>query len=171
MMMMIIMIKYKVVQTSHHEKYHQRKGKGKVPCSRLVRSSGSEGITQPDQSLFVVLHTNRIMNNAIIIDSRPRTSAPLAAWTMSGTATTFSGSFRPGRYLTFSWVVLMISVSFFLSTISSNTHMLTVGSNMLGLAAALAPTSRDMAEPQLPEPTMQTRLGDMVLNLQEEKGN
>lgn len=40
--------------------------------------------------------------------------------------TTFSGSLQPGRYLTFSCSVLMISESFLPLTISSYTHILTV---------------------------------------------
>lgn len=60
--------------------------------------------------------------------------------------TTFGGSLWPGRYLTFSWSVLMISVSLRPSTVSSNTHMLTVVSN-LSYLAALAPTILAMAEP------------------------
>lgn len=62
--------------------------------------------------------------------------------------TTLGGSLWPGRYLTFSWSVLMISVSLRPSTISSNTHMLTVVSN-LSYLAALAPTILAMAEPLL----------------------
>lgn len=60
--------------------------------------------------------------------------------------TTLAGSLCPGRYFTFSWVVLIISVSFFPFTISSNTHILTVLSNF-GFWATLAPTILAMAEP------------------------
>lgn len=60
--------------------------------------------------------------------------------------TTLGGSLWPGRYLTFSWSVLMMSVSLRPFTISSNTHMLTVVSNWSYLAA-LAPTILAMAEP------------------------
>ena len=60
--------------------------------------------------------------------------------------TTLGGSLWPGRYFTFSWSVLMISVSLRLLIISSNTHMFTVVSN-LSYLAALAPTILAMAEP------------------------
>ena len=56
---------------------------------------------------------------------------------------------RPGRYLTFSWSVLMISVSFRPSTSSSKTHIRTSSANS-SRSLALAPTIRQMAEPQLP---------------------
>ncbi len=75
-------------------------------------------------------------------------------------ALTFSGSFFPLRYLTFSCLVLMISLSFCPSTSSSNTHMRTSSANWPGLDLALAPTSMEMAEPQLPDPTMHTLLGE-----------
>lgn len=60
--------------------------------------------------------------------------------------TTLGGSLCPGRYLTFSWSVLMISVSLRPFTVSSNTHMLTVFSKV-EWRAALAPTILAMAEP------------------------
>lgn len=60
--------------------------------------------------------------------------------------TTLGGSLCPGRYFTFSWSVLMISVSLRPFTISSKTHMFTVVSN-LSYLAALAPTILAMAEP------------------------
>lgn len=84
--------------------------------------------------------------------------APSAALDSSGTATTLGGSRVLGRYFTFTWVVLMISVSFSPLICSSYTHMLTVSSRM-GCTAALSPTTRAMAEPQLPEPTIQILYG------------
>lgn len=60
--------------------------------------------------------------------------------------TTLGGNLWPGRYFTFSWSVLMISVSLRPFTVSSNTHMFTVVSN-LSYLAALAPTILAMAEP------------------------
>lgn len=60
--------------------------------------------------------------------------------------TTLLGSLCPGRYFTFSWSVLIISVSLRPFTISSNTHIFTTLSN-LELTAALAPTIFAMAEP------------------------
>lgn len=43
--------------------------------------------------------------------------------------TTFSGSLCPGRYFTFSWSLLMMSVNFLPLTVSSKTHILTVEAN------------------------------------------
>lgn len=60
--------------------------------------------------------------------------------------TTLGGSLCPGRYLTFSFCVLMISVSFLPPTSSSNTHMVTRGSKRASWAA-LPPTILAMAEP------------------------
>lgn len=60
--------------------------------------------------------------------------------------TTLGGSLCPGRYLTFSCCVLMISVSFLPPTSSSNTHMVTRGSKCASWAA-LPPTILAMAEP------------------------
>lgn len=60
--------------------------------------------------------------------------------------TTFAGSLWPGRYFTFSWSVLIISVSLRPFTVSSNTHIFTVLSNF-AFCAALAPTILAMAEP------------------------
>ena len=60
--------------------------------------------------------------------------------------TTLDGSLCPGRYFTFSWSVLIISVSLRSLTISSNTHILTVLSNFV-LVAALLPMILAMAEP------------------------
>ena len=57
-------------------------------------------------------------------------------------------------YYTLTCVVLMMSVRFCPSTCSSYTHIDTVASR-LGSAAALRPTTREMADPQLPLPTMQ----------------
>mmetsp|Transcript_78288 Transcript_78288/g.217432 ORF Transcript_78288/g.217432 Transcript_78288/m.217432 type:complete len:216 (-) Transcript_78288:1423-2070(-) len=78
-------------------------------------------------------------------------SAPLTASTALGTATMFDGSSNPGRYFTFSWVVLMISVNGFPSTISSWTHILTVFSKS-GCLRAFCAMIRAMAVPQFPEP-------------------
>merc|ERR1719238_1861784 len=74
------------------------------------------------------------------------------------------GRLLPFRYFTFSCVVLMISVSFLPSTISSKTHMLTSLTNLSGNRSALKPTSLAMAEPQLPLPTIQTFLGDISVS-------
>lgn len=60
--------------------------------------------------------------------------------------TTFLGSLWPGRYLTFSCCVFMISVSFFPSIISSYTHMLTIGSKRLD-ALTLCPIILAIVEP------------------------
>lgn len=60
--------------------------------------------------------------------------------------TTFAGSLCPGKYLTFSCVSLIISVSFLPSIISSYTHMVTVSSKF-GNRAALRPTIFAIAEP------------------------
>lgn len=60
--------------------------------------------------------------------------------------TTLGGSLCPGRYLTFSCCVLMISVSFLPPTSSSNTHMVTRGSKCDSWAA-LPPTILAIAEP------------------------
>ena len=62
---------------------------------------------------------------------------------------------RTGRYLTFSCSVLMMSVRFLPSTLSWKTHMVTSSSNW-SRSSTLRPTILAMAEPQLPEPTMQT---------------
>ena len=62
---------------------------------------------------------------------------------------------RTGRYLTFSCSVLMMSVRFLPSTCSWKTHMVTSSSNW-SRSSTLRPTILAMAEPQLPEPTMQT---------------
>uniref|UniRef100_A0A182WIL0 RNase NYN domain-containing protein n=1 Tax=Anopheles minimus TaxID=112268 RepID=A0A182WIL0_9DIPT len=58
----------------------------------------------------------------------------------------FSGSLCPGRYLTFSCVVLMISVSFLPSIISSYTYIVTRSSNVDN-RFALTPTILAMADP------------------------
>lgn len=60
--------------------------------------------------------------------------------------TTLGGSLCPGRYLTFSCSVLMISVSRRPPTSSSSTHMFTVFSKVPS-RAALLPTILAMAEP------------------------
>ena len=72
------------------------------------------------------------------------------------------GNLIPGRYFTFSWRVLINSLSFTVclesgnSTSSSNTHILTVVLQN-GNFAALRPTFVAIAEPQLPEPMMHIR--------------
>lgn len=82
--------------------------------------------------------------------------------------TTLGGSLWPGRYFTFSWSVLMISVSLRPLTVSSNTHMFTVVSN-LSYLAALAPTILAMAEPlctwrhTMIIPASPWRLGELAL--------
>mmetsp|Transcript_25852 Transcript_25852/g.74500 ORF Transcript_25852/g.74500 Transcript_25852/m.74500 type:complete len:511 (+) Transcript_25852:352-1884(+) len=88
-------------------------------------------------------------------NTKTRMFAPLTASTGSGSATMLVGRSKPGRYLTFWCSVLMISVSFLPSTISSCTHMLTEflkSGNLL----TLTPTIRAMAVPQLPEPRTTT---------------
>ena len=60
-----------------------------------------------------------------------------------------------GRYLTFSCSVLMMSVRFLPSTLSWKTHMVTSSSNW-SRSSTLRPTILAIADPQLPEPTMQT---------------
>lgn len=60
--------------------------------------------------------------------------------------TTFGGILYPGRYLTFSCSWLIISESFLPLTISSNTHILTVGSNLLDFWTFL-PMILAMADP------------------------
>lgn len=60
--------------------------------------------------------------------------------------TTFAGNLCPGRYLTFSCVSLMISVSFLPSIISSNTYIVT-RSSYCGKFLAFTPTILAMAEP------------------------
>ena len=62
---------------------------------------------------------------------------------------------RTGRYLTFSCSVLMMSVRFLPSTLSWKTHMVTSSSNW-SRSSTLRPTILAIADPQLPEPTMQT---------------
>lgn len=60
--------------------------------------------------------------------------------------TTLGGSLCPGRYLTFSCCVLMISVSFLPPMSSSNTHMVTRGSKCDSWTA-LPPTILAITEP------------------------
>lgn len=64
----------------------------------------------------------------------------------------------PGRYLTFSCCVLMISVSFLPPMSSSNTHMATRGSKC-ARRAALLPTILAMAEPLLGGETQGSGVG------------
>lgn len=60
--------------------------------------------------------------------------------------TTFSGSLYPGRYLMFSWSMLMMSVNFLPLMFSSNTHIFTVVANRCS-DLALLPMILAMAEP------------------------
>lgn len=60
--------------------------------------------------------------------------------------TTFGGSLCPGKYFTFSWVSLMISVSFLPSIFSSYTYIVT-RSLKLSKRCAFAPTIFAIAEP------------------------
>mmetsp|Transcript_25787 Transcript_25787/g.59365 ORF Transcript_25787/g.59365 Transcript_25787/m.59365 type:complete len:235 (+) Transcript_25787:676-1380(+) len=87
---------------------------------------------------------------------RTKTSsvAPSAAFLRSGTATTLSGMAWPGRYFTFSWSWLMMSVRFRPSTSSSWTHMSTRVAHR-SCWAAFRPSMMAIVDPQLPEPTMQ----------------
>mmetsp|Transcript_20685 Transcript_20685/g.53450 ORF Transcript_20685/g.53450 Transcript_20685/m.53450 type:complete len:217 (+) Transcript_20685:753-1403(+) len=84
--------------------------------------------------------------------------ASFTAFSRLGSATMLVGSLMPGRYLTFSCVSLIISVRFFPSICSSNTHMFTVVSKS-AWRSQLLPTMRAMAEPQFPEPMMATFSG------------
>ncbi len=74
-------------------------------------------------------------------------------------AITFEGNFIPGRYLIFSFRVLITSLSFAVVlsdgkvTCSSKTHMLT-SSLQKGRRAAFLPRTVAMAQPQLPLPIM-----------------
>ena len=79
--------------------------------------------------------------------------APETAEAMSGSATTFGVNFAPFRYLTFSFVSLMIDVSGLPSIISSCTYIFTSLSKTSCLSA-LRPRMRTSAEPKLPEPTI-----------------
>lgn len=72
--------------------------------------------------------------------------------------TTLGGSLCPGRYLTFSCCVLMISVSFLPPMSSSNTHMVTRGSKCAS-RPALLPTILAMAEPLAGEETQGSGVG------------
>ena len=86
--------------------------------------------------------------------------APSQASARSEQAITFEGRRIPGRYLMFSWRELIISDNFCMdpssaSTISSNTHKLT-RELQFERRSQLRPTRVDIAEPQLPLPTMQT---------------
>ena len=78
------------------------------------------------------------------------------------------GNLIPGRYFTFSWRVLINSLSFTVclesgnSTSSSNTHILTVVLQN-GNFAALRPTFVAIAEPQFPEPMMHMRSWSSLL--------
>ena len=87
--------------------------------------------------------------------TKTRSVASVHALARSGSATMFSVNLMPGRYLTFSWSVLMISVRFLPSTCSSYTHILTSSSNS-SRSRTLRPMIFAIAEPQLPEPTIVT---------------
>lgn len=63
------------------------------------------------------------------------------------TLTTFSGSLWLGKYFTFSWVSLIISVNFFPSISSSKTHIETWVSNCSLCLTTLCPMILAMAEP------------------------
>mmetsp|Transcript_24971 Transcript_24971/g.81549 ORF Transcript_24971/g.81549 Transcript_24971/m.81549 type:complete len:270 (-) Transcript_24971:33-842(-) len=79
--------------------------------------------------------------------------APLTASARSGTAFTFGVNLAPLRYLTFSLVSLIISVSGLPSIISSYTYSLTSLSKM-SWRSAFWPRMRTSAEPKLPLPTI-----------------
>mmetsp|Transcript_11883 Transcript_11883/g.27840 ORF Transcript_11883/g.27840 Transcript_11883/m.27840 type:complete len:337 (-) Transcript_11883:36-1046(-) len=87
-----------------------------------------------------------------------RSVASRTASAMSATARTFEGSVIPGRYLTFSCLVLMMSVSFWPSTISSCTHIGISFSKRLARSgrATFSPHTRAIVEPQLPDPIRHT---------------
>lgn len=76
----------------------------------------------------------------------PAISSALRRDCWQPTLTTLGGSLCPGRYLTFSCSVLMMSVSRRPPTSSSSTHMFTWLSKLLS-RAALMPTILAMAEP------------------------
>ena len=79
--------------------------------------------------------------------------APSTAFSSDGSATTFGVNLAPLRYLTFSFVSLMICVRGLPSIISSCTYILTSLSKT-SWRAALRPRMRTSAEPKLPDPTM-----------------
>mmetsp|Transcript_1949 Transcript_1949/g.4728 ORF Transcript_1949/g.4728 Transcript_1949/m.4728 type:complete len:242 (-) Transcript_1949:87-812(-) len=80
--------------------------------------------------------------------------APATAFSMQDSATRLVGSLYPGRYLTFSCVSFMTSVSFLPSSITSSyTHIMTRESRWPSLSAFLAMILA-MAHPQLPLPMM-----------------
>lgn len=61
--------------------------------------------------------------------------------------TTLAGSFFPGKYLIFSCSVLITSLNFLPSTISSKTHITTSGWNSSLCVFTVEPTIRAIAEP------------------------
>ena len=63
------------------------------------------------------------------------------------TRTTLSGSLWPGKYLTFSCFVLMISVSFRPSIISSYTYISTRSTHRAGLFFTLLPMILAITDP------------------------
>mmetsp|Transcript_16172 Transcript_16172/g.48567 ORF Transcript_16172/g.48567 Transcript_16172/m.48567 type:complete len:210 (-) Transcript_16172:1696-2325(-) len=89
--------------------------------------------------------------------TKTRMLAPLAASTASGTAMRLWGSSCPGRYLTFSWVLFMMSVNFWPPTSSSWTQIFTFFVKSGSLCTFFA-MIRAMAEPQFPEPMTDTRM-------------
>ncbi|KAH3681819.1 hypothetical protein WICPIJ_007259 [Wickerhamomyces pijperi] len=86
-------------------------------------------------------------------------SALSAALIMFGSACKLTGNWIPGKYLTFSCLVLMISVKLTPLIFSSKTHMSTSLWNKCGLKAAFSATTLAMVVPQLPEPITVTLYG------------
>src|SRR3569833_3361441 len=95
-----------------------------------------------------------------------RMELPRTASCTDGLATTLVGSRLPGRYLTFSWCLLMMSVSFCgppapppwygddsgSVTSSSYTHICTSSSNSSGCERVFSATILELVDPQLPDP-------------------
>lgn len=106
-----------------------------------------EGVTEPGTSpAFTPWSSSSPQSSWPLARAQP-SSLPLGEPAGSQAAlTTLGGSLCPGRYLTFSCSVLMMSVSRRPPTSSSSTHMLTRLSKLLS-RAALVPTILAMAEP------------------------
>mmetsp|Transcript_103782 Transcript_103782/g.317820 ORF Transcript_103782/g.317820 Transcript_103782/m.317820 type:complete len:262 (+) Transcript_103782:316-1101(+) len=123
------------------------------PSSTTMCPLTSDTAMVPGATCGAMVSNNRSRNWCGVTTTS--TPAPFTASTGSGTATTLVGRSNPGRYLTFWCSVLMISVSFLPSTISSWTHMCTVFWKS-GNRLTFWPTMRAIAVPQLPEPRTAT---------------
>ena len=82
--------------------------------------------------------------------------------------TTFSGSLCPGKYLTFSCLVLMISVSFCPSIISSYTYMSTRSTQRDGLFFTLLPIIFAITEPLKCLEKHCTKLYELILEIRKQ---